>query len=107
MVIHKLRDAAGETDLSEGKVVRGNVDARRRNSITKHHTATHILNSAARYNLGPWVWQNSAFKEQDYGRLDITHHSALSREEIKGIERSANSIITRNLPVSINIYGRG
>jgi alanyl-tRNA synthetase len=107
VVIHKLRDAPGETDLSEGKVVRGNVDARRRNSITKHHTATHILNSAARYNLGPWVWQNSAFKEQDYGRLDITHHSALSREEIKGIERSANSIITGNLPVSINIYGRG
>jgi alanyl-tRNA synthetase len=107
VVLHKLRKPAKAADLSEGKVIHGKIDAQRRISITKHHTATHILNSAARNNLGPWVWQNSAFKEQDYGRLDITHHSALSKEEIKGIEWSANSIITRNLPVSINIYGRG
>lgn len=107
VVLHKLREPAKTSNLSEGKVIHGKIDAERRISITKHHTATHILNSAARNNLGPWVWQNSAFKEQDYGRLDITHHSALSREEMKRIERSANRIIAKNLPISINIYGRG
>jgi alanyl-tRNA synthetase len=105
VVLHRVRNAA--TDLVEGKVIRGKIDAQRRSSITKHHTATHILNRAARTNLGPWVWQNSAFKEQDYGRLDITHHSALSREQIKRIENSANNIITGNLPVLINIHDRG
>lgn len=105
VVLHTLQN--GSTNLTEGKIIRGTIDAKRRNSITKHHTATHILNSAARNNLGSWVWQNSAFKEQDYGRLDITHHSALSREEIESIEKSANSVVTRNLPVSINIFGRG
>ncbi len=105
IVLHKVQNIADK--LAEGKIIHGKIDIQRRNSITKHHTATHILNSAARNILGPWVWQNSAFKEQDYGRLDVTHHSALSREEIEGIENSANNVIMQNLPVSINIYGRG
>jgi alanyl-tRNA synthetase len=105
VVLHKLRNTCNS--LNEGNIIYGKVDAQRRNSITKHHTSTHILNSAARNNLGPWVWQNSAFKEEDYGRLDITHHSALTKEEIERIEQSANEIITKNLPVSISVYSRG
>lgn len=105
VVLHELRNASDS--LNEGNIIYGKVDAQRRNSITKHHTSTHILNSAARNNLGPWVWQNSAFKDEDYGRLDITHHSALTKEEIERIEKSTNEIITQNLPVSINVYSRG
>ena len=81
--------------------------ARRRDLITKHHTATHILNSASRNTLGSWVWQNSAFKEENYGRLDITHHSTLTREEVKKIERMANRVIRENHPVIIRTYDRG
>jgi alanyl-tRNA synthetase len=105
IVLHKLRNTSN--NLNEGNIIYGKVDAQRRNSITKHHTSTHILNSAARNNLGPWVWQNSAFKDEDYGRLDITHHSALTKEEIERIEKSANQIVTQNLPVSISVYSRG
>ena len=79
----------------------------RRNSITKHHSATHILNSSARNNLGSWVWQNSAFKDENYARLDITHHSALTREEIERIEKTANDVVRKNLPLTIKIYERG
>ena len=105
LVLHKLRTT--ESDSREGKIIHGKVDAKRRSSITKHHSATHVLNSASRNTLGSWVWQNSAFKEEDYGRLDITHHSALNREEIERIEKCANNTITQNLPISIKIYGRG
>jgi alanyl-tRNA synthetase len=105
VVLHELRNPSDS--LNEGNIIYGKVDAQRRNSITKHHTSTHILNSAARNNLGPWVWQNSAFKDEDYGRLDITHHSALTKEEIERIEKSTNEIITQNLPVSIKVYSRG
>lgn len=105
LVLHKLKTT--ESDLIEGKIIHGKVDAKRRSSITKHHSATHVLNSASRNTLGSWVWQNSAFKEEDYGRLDITHHSALNREEIERIEKCANNTITQNLPISIKIYGRG
>jgi alanyl-tRNA synthetase len=104
VIIHKLQN---RPDFIEGQVIDGIVNSIRRNSITKHHTATHILNTSARSTLGSWVWQNSAFKEEDYGRLDITHHSALSNEELWNIEQKANEIVRQNLPVLINAYGRG
>jgi alanyl-tRNA synthetase len=104
VIIHKLQT---KSDFVEGQTIDGIVNDRRRESITKHHTATHILNSSARSTLGSWVWQNSAFKEEGYGRLDITHHSALNKEEIWEIERKANYIVQQNLPVVINTYSRG
>src|SRR3712207_4721293 len=67
----------------------------------------YVLNSASRNTLGSWVWQNSAFKEEGYGRLDITHHSALTREEVKKIEHKANWVIRENHPVIIRTYDRG
>ena len=39
--------------------------------------------------LGSWVWQHSAFKEEDHARLDITHHSALTDEDVTKIEDAA------------------
>lgn len=102
IVVHRI-----DGRLSEGQKVKGMVNGRRRDLVTKHHTATHVLNSSARTNLGSWVWQNSAFKEEGYGRLDITHHSALSKEEVQKIEQTANSVIRRNVPVNIKFFDRG
>lgn len=105
VVVHKIE--VGGRIPSEKQTVDGKVNARRRDLITKHHTATHILNSASRNTLGSWVWQNSAFKEENYGRLDITHHSTLTKEEVKNIERMANRVIRENHPVMIRTYDRG
>jgi alanyl-tRNA synthetase len=102
VVVHKL-----DGRLVDGQVAKCTVNARRRDLITKHHTATHVLNSSARNNLGSWVWQNSAFKEENYARLDITHHSALTKEEVQRIEQTANRVIRSNLPVNINFFDRG
>ncbi|MDQ3806608.1 MAG: alanine--tRNA ligase-related protein, partial [Thermoproteota archaeon] len=109
VVVHKIEKGGGEGAQLPAKeqTVHGMVNARRRELITKHHTATHVLNSASRNVLGSWVWQNSAFKEEGYGRLDITHHSALTREEAKKIERVANWVIRENHPVLIKTYDRG
>ena len=103
IIVHKLE---GPLDFIDGKTVHGTVNDRRRELITKHHTATHVLNTSARFNLGSWVWQNSAFKEENYARLDVTHHSPLNREEVERIERTANNVIRQNLPVKIKIYDR-
>jgi alanyl-tRNA synthetase len=102
VVIHKV-----EGKVAESQSVHAIVNARRRDLITKHHTATHVLNSASRNTLGSWVWQNSAFKEEGYGRLDITHHSALGKEEVQKIEHAANKVIRDNHPVIIKTYDRG
>jgi alanyl-tRNA synthetase len=103
VVVHKMQNAA---NFVEGEIVHSRVNNRRRNLITTHHTSTHILNTSARMNLGSWVWQNSAFKDEKYARLDITHHSALNREEVEKIEKTANNVIRQNLPILIKTYDR-
>ena len=103
VVVHELKGGIPK----EGETVSCVVDSKRRDGITKHHTSTHILNSSSRNVLGSWVWQNSAFKEEDHARLDITHHSALTDEEVAKIETLANSIVKKNLPVTIENFDRG
>ena len=83
------------------------VDSTRRDGITKNHTSTHIINTSARSVLGSWVWQHSAFKEADHARLDITHHSALTDEDVVKIEKAANGIIESAIPVKIENFDRG
>ena len=103
IVIHKI---SSSKVLLPGMKVRIRINLRRRDRITKHHTATHIVNASTRSILGPWVWQNSAFKDEGYARLDITHHSSLTREEIEGIERAANRVVRQDNPVIIDTFDR-
>ncbi len=103
VIVHEIKgDAPKERDT-----VSCIVDAKRRDGITKNHTSTHILNTSARSVLGSWVWQHSAFKEEDHARLDITHHSALTDDDVIKIEHTANSIIEKSIPVKIENFDRG
>ena len=103
IIVHKLK---GGTP-NEGDTVQCKVDATRRSNITKNHTSTHIINTSARSVLGSWVWQHSAFKDDDHARLDITHHSSLKDEQVKQIEDAANKMIKDNYPVKIEYFDRG
>jgi len=103
VIVHRLE---GEVP-KEGEVVSCSVDGSRRSDITKNHTSTHIINASARGVLGSWAWQHSAFKEADHARLDITHHSSLTDEQVGRIEDAANGMVGQNLPVSIECLDRG
>ena len=95
VVIHKVEGRAPRV----GTVIQCHVDTTRRRRITQTHTATHIINGSSRQVLGPWVWQHSAFKEEDYGRIDITHFAHLTETEVQEIEDLANEIVRKNLRV--------
>lgn len=103
IVIHETK---GGVPL-EGEIVKCRIDSVRRYGITRHHTSTHVLNASARNTLGSWIWQHSAFKEQDYARLDITHHSNLTEDEIMKIEDFANLTIRKDIPILIKEFERG
>ncbi|WP_299291000.1 alanine--tRNA ligase [Nitrosopumilus sp.] len=103
IIVHQLEGGVPK----EGETVNCKVDEIRRANITKNHTSTHIINTSSRKVLGSWIWQHSAFKDDDHARLDITHHSSLSNNEVKKIEDEANDMIKKNYPVSINYYDRG
>ena len=103
VILHKL-----EGDIpKEGDTVSCKVDETRRSNITKNHTSTHILNASSRKILGSWVWQHSAFKDDDHARLDITHHSSLTKKQKQEIEDAANDMIKQDLPVTIEYFDRG
>ena len=103
IIVHKLEGGIPK----EGDTVQCKVDKTRRANITKNHTSTHIINVSSREVLGSWIWQHSAFKDHDHARLDITHHSSLTDEQVKQIEDAANQMIKENYPVNIDYYDRG
>ena len=103
VIVHELKSPGPRP----GEEVQCTVDAERRGILMRHHTATHVLNGAARKLLGSWVWQHSAYKDLDKARLDITHHAHLSREEVQTLEDMANDVVLRNLPVLKEVLPRG
>ncbi len=91
-----LHFARGDAARILGKRVNCEIDAARRDALTRNHSATHIVLGAARKALGNHVWQAGAHKGQESARLDITHYDALSDEEIARIEDFANGRVLRN-----------
>lgn len=89
-----------------GEIVSGEIDIDRRMALMRHHSATHILISAAVHILGKHVWQAGARKEPEKARLDISHYKRLSYEEIMEIERLANEIISKRIPIKIRLMNR-
>jgi alanyl-tRNA synthetase len=104
-VVHTVKSGEGD-GLKEGSVVKGVIDAERRLQLAIHHTATHIVNGAAKQVLGRHVWQAGAAKTLDKARLDITHYDSLSEEEMEGIEDAANEVIRQDLEVKKSLVPR-
>lgn len=101
VVIHKVLGT-----FKEGQEVSGKINIYNRQILTQHHTATHVINVAAREVLGPWVWQHSAEKTTKKAKLDITHYEALTEDQVQKIEDRANEIVKKNYQVTKEILPR-
>ncbi len=103
IIVHVL-----ETDapFKQGDLVKGSIDMQRRKQLAQHHTATHIVNAAARKVLGPHVNQAGAKKGVDKAHLDITHYESITDEQLKEIELYANRIAQRDLKLNTKFMPR-
>jgi alanyl-tRNA synthetase len=98
----KLHVHVGEViqgEVSVGQSAKLRVDAQRRSSLKNHHSATHLLHAALRQLLGDHVTQKGSMVAPDRLRFDFSHHQALTRDEIRHIEKIVNAHIRLNEPV--------
>nr|MDO8112315.1 alanine--tRNA ligase [Candidatus Sigynarchaeota archaeon] len=92
--------------FKEGDAVTVKVDKAVRSQLSQHHTATHVINAAARIVLGSHINQAGAKKTMEKAHLDITHYDSLSKEEEKAIEKEANHIVKENISVKSSFLPR-
>jgi len=82
-----------------GETVTLKVDAGKRQSTEKNHSATHLLQKALRTVLGEHVEQAGSLVTPDRLRFDFTHFSAMTAEEIRKVEDLVNQEIREELEV--------
>jgi alanyl-tRNA synthetase len=97
VIVHEVD---GSVAFKAGDTVKGVLDWDRRYALMKAHTATHLVNGAARRVLGEHVWQHGTQKGLEVTRLDISHYRRLSTEEVEKIEVLANKAVLADMPVS-------
>jgi alanyl-tRNA synthetase len=80
--------------------VRAEVDAPRRHSIERNHSATHLVHHVLRRRLGVHVRQQGSLVEPDRLRFDFSHHGPIDAEMLRLIEADVNELVLANDPVS-------
>ncbi|MGK0255895.1 MAG: alanyl-tRNA synthetase [Arcobacteraceae bacterium] len=72
-----------------------------RSEVSKHHSATHLLQSALRVVLGDTVSQAGSLNDEKRLRFDFTYPKAMSMVQINEVEDLVNSTIAQSLPGSV------
>ncbi|MGL4394345.1 MAG: alanine--tRNA ligase [Brevinema sp.] len=82
--------------FKEGQKVSAAIDTVRRLEIARNHSAAHLLFEALREVLGSHIGQAGSFISENRIRIDFTHPSALTQEEMRKIESIVNEKVLAN-----------
>jgi len=105
VTVHVLEGPKGV--LTEGQGVEGEVDWSRRYAHMKQHTGSHIVFSSIRQVLGLRKLQYMGVQlGSDRSHIDISHGEAIEYEQLHEIEKLANQICMKNIPVEISLSTR-
>ena len=89
--VHNVKIDSGV--ISVGDTLTLKIDADRRASIRRNHSACHLLQAALRKVLGSHVEQAGSYVDSQRLRFDFTHLAPMTCEEISEVERIVNANI--------------
>jgi len=72
-----------------------------RHEVAKHHSATHLLQSALKIVLGDTISQAGSLNNDKRLRFDFTYPKAISTEQLDEIEDLVNSMISNGIDGTI------
>ena len=96
---HKVIVEAGA--FRNDSPVRLIVDGAKRKSVSRNHTATHLLHYALRTVLGDHVKQSGSLVDKDRFRFDFTHFEAMDEALMAHVEDIVNAKIMECTPVLV------
>ena len=99
LIAHRGRVKKGRVQVGDKVFLQ--VDPNYRQKTRLNHSATHILHSVLRQELGPHVRQAGSLVAPDRLRFDFNHTGAIAEEKLAAIETAVNQHVRENAEVSI------
>jgi len=97
LVVHRGRVVSGEARV--GAAVDAQVDVERRRSVSRAHTATHLVHKAFRAALGEQATQAGSLNAPGRFRFDFASPSAVPASVLTDVEQEINEIALADLEV--------
>ena len=104
LIVHRAKVVAGEVSLGVG--VLGVVDVERRRSISRSHTATHMVHKAFREALGETATQAGSENAPGRFRFDFAAPSAVPHSVLADVEARVNDLLVADLEVHAEIMSQ-
>jgi alanyl-tRNA synthetase len=99
LIAHRGKVKKGRVQVGDNVFLQ--VDPKYRQKTRLNHSATHILHSVLRQELGPHVRQAGSLVAPDRLRFDFNHTGAIAEEKLEKIETAVNQHVRENAEVSI------
>ena len=87
--------------LHVGETVEAKINGSERQAISRHHSATHLLQTALRTVLGEHVQQAGSLVTPERLRFDFTHFSPMTSDGLRAVEGLINEAVLKNMPIQV------
>ena len=87
----------GFGSIKKGDKVFAKIDIKNREEIKRHHSLAHLLQAALIKVLGNEVHQSGSYVDNERTRFDFSFQRAMSKDEIKEVEKYINLWISEGL----------
>jgi alanyl-tRNA synthetase len=104
LIVHKVKVLAGEVTV--GDHAQALVDIERRKSISRSHTATHMVHKAFREALGETATQAGSENSPGRFRFDFSASGAVPASAMADVEARVNDLVLADLSVHAEVMSQ-